>query len=287
MHWVYKQGLVADALEQGDVLEKTEGLVELLRSYHPYYADHPANRFFVVLTQSCDLVRRSGVCKSRYIALAPARPLESIIDYEFRSQLYALDDGRPLGSERLREDVQRLLNRLFNNNEPSYFFLEAEPSAGLYDSMCAMLALPISFKAEHYSTLLEAKILGVEDAFQAKLGWLLGQLYSRVGTRDIDAEDMSTKVGKVISTLAVWLDSTELAAMKGLIDEHRKAQPAVPVDEAVVGALLKKIPKRKAEVIEAVLAAAEAAGLAANPSPERRKMRVQLENSAAFAAFFR
>ena len=68
---------------QGDVLKKTDDLVAHLKKYHPYYADHPDYKYFMVLTQSCDLVRRKGKpCDSQYITLAAARPVEEALRRE-------------------------------------------------------------------------------------------------------------------------------------------------------------------------------------------------------------
>ena len=71
------------------------------------------------------------------------------------------------------------------NKEPDYFFLSDDTSLGFPDRMVAFLKLSISLKADlHYDTCLSAKVLGLTDAFKAKLGWLVGNMYSRVGTPD-------------------------------------------------------------------------------------------------------
>jgi hypothetical protein len=74
---------------------------------------------------------------------------------------------------------------LYNNNESNYFFLYREPHLGLDGDYCIFLQLPISVKAEgDYDTLLEGKFLQLEVSFQHKLGYLVGTLYSRIGTED-------------------------------------------------------------------------------------------------------
>ena len=62
-----------DDLRQGDLLEKTEALEELLEEVHPYYLKDTYTHFLII-TQSCDLVRRNGnPPKSRYVTIAGVR----------------------------------------------------------------------------------------------------------------------------------------------------------------------------------------------------------------------
>ncbi len=285
-HWLYKQESPGHTLEQGDVLQRTDPLVNLLQDYHPYYAQHADNRFFLVLTQSCDLVVRGGTCAARYIAIAPVRPLKAIVQREFDAKLKRIDVGDPYASDVVRSDVERFLARLFNNNESSYFYLEAEHGAGLYEAMCGVLALPISFKTEHYQTFLAARIIGIDEPFQAKLGWLLGQLYSRVGTRDFEGAAIRSKVDEITDTMAVWLEPAQVAAVEKLILDYRAANAGVPVDTNVFEALLRQVPKKKLRAIEVVLDVAAKIGLAANPSLQRRQLRTALENDHGFAGLF-
>ncbi len=285
-HWLYKQQSPADLLEQGDILQRSDALIQLLHTYHPYYAQHAENRFFVVLTQSCDLVVRGGACAARYIALAPVRPLKTIVQREFEPRLRKIDLGDPYASDSVRADVERFLARLFNNNETGYYYLEAEQGAGLYEAMCGVLALPISLKVEHYQALLQARILGIDDAFQAKLGWLLGQMYSRVGTRDFETSVVKSKVDEVTDSMAVWLEPNQVTAMDALVAKYRAENAGAQIDAAVFESLLKQVPKKKARAIEAVLEVAARIGLAANPSPQRRQLRLALENDRGFAGLF-
>lgn len=287
IHWAYKDPHEPLLLEQGDVLRLTEPLVELLRLYHPYYADHPENRLYIVLTQSCDLVLRGGGVKSRYITIAPVRPLPKIIEYEFSSQLKIVD-GIPYGSARVQGEVEKFLERLFNNNESSYFYLEPEPAEGIADPMCAMLRLGISFKADHLEILLGAKVLGLEDSFQAKLGWLLGQGYSRVGTKDFEPSDITKRAKLQAETLGLWIDAAKYVVFDREVKKFKAEQPTETLTVQKIDELISKLPSKKGQAIEAVLAVAEATGLiAAGPSPQRFKLRRGLDNDSAFANQFR
>ena len=279
---IYQNSPPLDTLEQGDILQKSPALEALLAKYHPHYAQHPDNKFFTVLTQSCDLVPRAGGCSARYISLAPVRPLKTVLKREFDGKLENVGLGaQPFATHRVRNAFEQFLQRLFNNNEPPFFYYEAAHTRGIYEEMCAMLALPISLKPEHYTTLVEAKLAGIADVFQAKLGWLLGQMYSRVGTPDIEPAMMVQKIKTYTESVAVWLEESDAKALRGLVVEYG-AQPSALELSAMIG----KIPKRKVQIINAVLDVAAAEGIFAAVSPERRRLRRALENDPVFSALF-
>lgn len=77
------------------------------------------------------------------------------------------------------------LERIYNNTESDYFFLYKEDSLDFPESMIASLKVSIALKSQfHYDVCLNAKLLELSDEFKAKLGWLVGNIYSRVGTTD-------------------------------------------------------------------------------------------------------
>lgn len=57
IHFTYKNEADMLSLCQGDVLEKTDALMGILEEVHPYFLKDEY-KYFMVLTQSCDLVRR-------------------------------------------------------------------------------------------------------------------------------------------------------------------------------------------------------------------------------------
>src|ERR1035437_4182653 len=69
-----------NSLLQGDLLVRNEELQSILSQAHGYYAAAPDYNYFLVLTQSCDLVRRRSKPTARYITLAAARPLTLVVD---------------------------------------------------------------------------------------------------------------------------------------------------------------------------------------------------------------
>lgn len=284
---MFYQSDVPDTLEQGDVLKRTDDLLAVIGKYHPYYAANDKNKFFIVLTQSCDLVRRDGPCSARYLSLAPTRLLELIVSHEFEDRLENVEVGsQPFGTHKAKASIEQFLARLFNNNEPPFFFFPAQHEIGIYGDMCGILALPISLKPEHYETLLAAKITGITDVFQAKLGWLIGQMYSRVGTKDLPAEVLSRKVSDHTEGAAVWVEDADAKQLAQLVTTYRAVPGNGVVGAKELSAMLLSLPKKKKQVIDAVLAVVTAQGLVENPSPQRFGLRKALESDPAFSKLF-
>lgn len=229
MHFTYRKS--EGDLQQGDLLMRTEEVVQLLREVHPHYSQHPDYKHLIVLTQSCDLVRRQGdSCKSRYISLAAVRPLTTVITREL-SRHQRSPRERRLGycSRKARSDMKQFLERLLNNNEPNYFYLHSDVELGIEEPHVAFLALSIAVKADlHYETCLNARIAQLEDSFQAKLGWLVGNMYSRVGTADWTPghwtlEQFENHIETMLKETCLWVDEQFI---KKIADEEKRRQRA-------------------------------------------------------------
>ena len=185
LHFTYEVPEDEADLRQGDILAKTSGMATLLGEVHPYYCNDDYTHF-VILTQTCDLVRRSSGVRTRYITLAAVRPLTTALARELRRyQTKILERRGVVASEAHRYRLVQFLDRVVNNNDPNYFYLHAEPARGITDNSCIFLALSIAIKADqHYETCRQARVLGLTSAFQARLGWAVGNQYSRVATED-------------------------------------------------------------------------------------------------------
>jgi len=204
-HYVYKE---PDALKlfQGDILCKTEDLVAHLKKYHPYYAQHTDYKYFMVLTQSCDLYRRGGSpASSRYITLAAVRPVEEVLRREAqKSQLKWQQEVGAIGS-RANDKLKSFLESLFDNNKDGYFYVHSDLGLGIQYDCCAILQLSVALKIEHYEMCLAAKIAQLRESFQAKLGHLLGDMSNRVGTTEWNDNYPDNKVSDAAKAL---LDKT-------------------------------------------------------------------------------
>ena len=104
-HYVYEDPNLKE-LMQGDVLRRTSELVAILQQFHPHYASHPDYKCFMVLTQSCDLVRRNGdPPSSPYITLAAVRPVEEVLWREAAKEQEAWQRETRVVGTRLRETL--------------------------------------------------------------------------------------------------------------------------------------------------------------------------------------
>ncbi|MER3422422.1 MAG: hypothetical protein C4293_03515 [Nitrospiraceae bacterium] len=218
LFFTYRRPSSSDLL-QGDLLAKTQEIQELIRPIHPYYLKDDYTHF-IVLTQSCDLVRRKNQpCKARYITLAAVRPLDVVIQREIEKHQDPFHGAGMLCSIKFRWDLKKFLERLLNN-EPEYFYLQPEPVLGFADPHCAFLRLSIPIKAApHYDPCFRARILSLTDVFQAKLGRLVGNMYSRVGTEEwvptVERErDFEERIFEMLDRACKWVDEKRLAKAK-------------------------------------------------------------------------
>lgn len=219
-------------LQQGDLIIRNEQVKRVLEQAHQYYATSPDYTHFVVLTQSCDLVRRRGSCKSRYITIAAVRPLRILVS-RFLEKFRISDPliSTPLFLRSRKIEAEQFLERIIHFTEDQYFLFKSGAHPSITEDLCAFLNLSIALKAEHYEALLGAKIAQLEDVFAAKLGWLSGNLYSRVATPDVeeripDADSYKAKfVEESLSTDAIWLSQNAVAYVKQKIKDAKKTDP--------------------------------------------------------------
>jgi hypothetical protein len=221
-HYVYREPNKA-TLNQGDVLQKTPALVAHLDQYHKYYANHVDYKYFMVLTQTCDLVRRDGVCGSPYITIAAVRPVEEVLRREAaKSQAPWQREAGVIGAK-AAEKLVMFLTSLFDNNQDGYFYLHQDVGLGIHQNCCAFLPLSVALKIDHYNLCLEAKIAELTDTFQAKLGSLIGQLYSRVAAPEWNEHypdnAAGTEAAKLLGRTFVKIDDRRMA--EGVADLRR------------------------------------------------------------------
>lgn len=176
---------------QGDIIQPTDEVREVLNEVHPHFMDEKYVAF-LVLTQTCDLERRDEKpCKSRYINVAVVRHLRDVL----LSFLDRACDGVVVGDQPVlgfycketRYKAEQLLTRVFNQNAQAegIFYLHPDASSQVGEPSVALLQVSVAFRShEHYDRLVRARSGRLAEQFQSKLGWLIGNLFSRVATRD-------------------------------------------------------------------------------------------------------
>lgn len=196
-HWTYKEFKPEDGLYQGDIIAR-EPLLDVLRIVHNHFTD-PKYLAFIVLTQTCDLVVRKKVCKAKHICLAVVRPLSALMPTILEEMCHSPRPG--VFSRDRRTDAEDFLHRVLNQNEQAngWVYLHPDADAGIGESAVAMLRISISLRAaEHYELIRKARCGRLDTEYRNKLGWLKGNLYSRIDTTDWTEKDSGDEEEKSI-----------------------------------------------------------------------------------------
>jgi len=291
MHFTYETATFSSTeLMQGDVLRRTPELNSLLGTVHPHFFHHPKNLFFLVLTQSCDLVPRRGagmICKAPYIAIAPVRTLDLVVERQV-TQHHSTDvrSDLPVVGNKAKTKISEFLSRLLNNNEPGFFYLDAEGTELGVDCV-AFLNLSIAIKADlHLKTCIAGKMLQLTDTFQAKLGWLVGQMYSRVGTQDMEADRATKKIADALKSVALWVDDAKINAIETKFGELSQADPEKTMSENEIVATIRAVPSMKDQVIARATDVLREA-LGASHEATAKKLISRLSSDAALTKLLR
>lgn len=295
MHFTYKDP--SGYLQQGDIIARSEAVESALREIHPYYFQNQDYQYLMVLTQSCDLVpdRRGAECKARYINLAAVRPLATAL--RFCLDMYQRSPReRRLGycSESSKELVEQFLRRLLNNNQSGYFYLHSENGFGIPNPMVAFLHLSIAIKSGlHYQTLLESRIAQIAPQFQAKLGWLLGDIYSRVATDDwvptaCSQEEFDSQIDQQLEQLCYWINQKMISKIAQIEKQRKGAQgPDYEISKEELEALIEEFSKQRETKKEEFIQRAVEIAADVSPGIDQQKLALRLKNDPIVAQFLR
>lgn len=225
-----------DDLEQGDLLWPTQELRNVLREVHPRFC---LDKYlaFAVTTQSCDLVRRPLPAAS-YLNIAVVRPLASILCKLLGAVAKPVAPGSGLFKAGSKVEAKRFLGRLFNQNEQKLglFYLHPDADLGLGEHAVALLRVSVALKATHYQTIQHARFGRLRPEFQAKLGWLVGNLYGRPATPDWSEKPEGQKqvenlieqfLGGSDEAGPCWVDDALVAAAAGKVSVQDKSPAAL------------------------------------------------------------
>lgn len=194
-HYVYRDHITETSLLQGDILKVDGDFREHFKSFYPAIK-HPDNeiKYVMVLTQSCDLVKtEKRKPKLNHINVCLVRSLDAVIrrviDEEIKPVSISNTNLLPRDAlDQLKDRISKLLN---NTDQKTCFFLPNHKP--FTEDMAALLPLSFSFRTEHYETLLNNRVLGLKSEFQAKIGYIISQLYGRIGTADLSDSGWSDK----------------------------------------------------------------------------------------------
>ena len=94
---------------------------------------------------------------------------------------------------------------------------------------------------------------------------------------------MSVKVRLYLEGLALWLEEPDARALRAELARRTGNGEVQPLDQEALTRFLAGIPKRKNQVIDAVLNVAASANLVEQTGPNRFKLRRALEKDPTFA----
>ena len=150
-----------------------------------------------------------------------------------------------------------------------------------------MLPLSMSIRVEHYDACLEGRVAQLTDLFQAKLGWLLGQQFSRVGTPDWTPEGLSAKVNSVSERALSWLPDHQFAQLKTAVRKFEQDNPGVELNEDVFAEMRKALKSKRDMLITSVIdVLVKFEKLPKPPNPEVFKIRKELQRDPTVASYF-
>jgi hypothetical protein len=249
-HWTYGEFAPEDDLEQGDILLPNAALRAVFAEVHRHFLGDKYLAF-IVLTQTCDLVRRKrGACKSRYVTLGVVRRLDEVLPPLLASVCREVAPG--YFEKESKAQAREFLARLFNQNEQGLglFYLHKDMDVGIGEPCVALLQVSIALRAhEHYDTLVKSRHGRLRHEFQAKLGWLTGNLYSRVATQDWKAKQLDKMVRTYLGS--DWATPGPKWVPRAWCENARKqgVDPAALEPEALDEALRRHRPPSTKDVV--------------------------------------
>jgi hypothetical protein len=220
----------AQELLQGDILERNELLAAAIGQAHQYYAFEAVDyTHFLVLTPTCELVRRDGRCSSRYISLAAIRPLSLVFERQLRSYKQSIKAPGVFCSSVKRPQAEQFAMRLLHNAEDGYLFLPGELFGEGEEDRCAFLKLSIAIRIDHYDVCLKAKIKQLAKDYSAKVGFLTANLYGQVATQAIEEQSeinfeeiiAEYKIRNLDRSGVYWLSPQRIKHLRSLISAKR------------------------------------------------------------------
>lgn len=228
-----QEAFYGSQLLQGDIIERTEAIEDILQGLYPYAHRNPEKYpFFIVLTQSCDLIGGDGRDrKAEHITLGAVRPIRMFLEHEvFKLQTPALREAG-ICLARHKSGLFQKVERLLSNEESPYFYLHPSPDTPFNEAHVAYLRITFPVRADpHYRACLAGKKAQLAPAFQAKLGWLTTLVFGRVATEDFAPDIRHSFAAEYIRSIQgiTWWKDKELlreARRKGRGDSLLKLSP--------------------------------------------------------------
>ncbi|HXW70068.1 MAG TPA: hypothetical protein VEK34_01245 [Methylocella sp.] len=171
MHPVYRELKDCSSdLCQGDIID-AKLLRPALKGHQDYMAERPDFCAFCVMTQTCDLVREQE--PAEYITLAVIRFITNVFE-------------KGSNRDRTKRRLEPIIG--YQQNKRHYFYLPAEPKAGITAPSVVDLRVTFALHSQHYEQIVSARRIGMNELFAANLGWMTSYVFSRIAMPEWDEE---------------------------------------------------------------------------------------------------
>ncbi|MEW6347827.1 MAG: hypothetical protein AB1646_02085 [Thermodesulfobacteriota bacterium] len=260
LHWTYREPKLQDDLRQGDVVPIKAALRDLLVDRYAQEIPEEVSHV-IVLTQSCDLVRRgSKGCKTSTILIAPVLPLERVIVDQIAGYQSAIEAYAGFCRQSVRKDLRLFLARLLNNNVEDYFYLHPDADVGIVQPSCAYIRLCLGLDAaKYYEHLRQHRTVGLKEPFAHKLGWHMGYLYARVGTEDwVPDHCKGPAFDKMITDLMPdsypWQPDAKIREADAALSQAARSECGLPASPEEIAQFVEMMPgrSRKDKVLDSI-----------------------------------
>ncbi len=193
--------------------------------------------FAIILTQSCDLVKRSELgnkCKAQLIHMGL---LSAFDDYFFNDLSKYCEKGLFENKVRIIDEgkaqkLQNSLEKLLNNNNNDHFFIPEDSGKGLTSHYIVDLRDQCLLSYEYFEEILRNKRCELEEIFRAKLGYMVSQLFSRIGTKDWNKKELENTIKGLINANSIILskDKVRIARQKEseLLSQYPLPEQLIP-----------------------------------------------------------
>ena len=162
-----------------------------------------------------------------YINISPVLSLESVLSdlLDTTCEKISVQNFSRIYTKETFYKAKQLLGRIMNQNETKLglFYLHRDGGIEIGEPSVALLPVSISLSAttDNYRAIQDARKGRLKRVWQARLGWLVGNLYSRVGTPDwgdTNPEDRQKKnqiIKKLISSKKYhWAERSLVESVK-------------------------------------------------------------------------
>jgi hypothetical protein len=139
------------------------------------------------------------------------------------------------------------------------FFIRKGSHPSVAEDLCVFLPLSVSIRTDHYDACLTAKVAQLDEIFSARVGWLTGNMYSRVATPDVEermanAEEFKeTFYREALFERTAWLSPTQLRLLKRRAVAWQKSNPGSEINLEVARSLLEGVPSMQEIAIERIV----------------------------------